>query len=105
MSVEIFDGHDSAHNDEAYLGWVADHPEGYIVNTNATINPAYMVLHRCWCEDVTDKQRYEIGAYTQRHYAKVCAESQEELREWVKKYGRPDGSFTGRECRCLRRTQ
>ncbi len=102
MPVEIFNGRDTVHNDDAYRSWVAAHPSGYIVNTNRNINPGYMALHRSCCDDVTNQARYEPGAYTERQYAKVCADSRAELIDWVRQHGRPDGSFTSEGCRCHR---
>jgi hypothetical protein len=102
MTAELFDGRDSAHDDEAYLHWVAANPDGYVINTNRGINSGYMVLHRACCNDISAAAKYEFGAYTQRQYAKVCAESRDQLREWVKRNGRPDRSFSSEDCRCLR---
>jgi hypothetical protein len=102
MAVEIFDGRDADHNDDAYGRWVADHPSGYIINTNRNINPRYMALHRSRCDDVTNPRRYEPGAYTERQYAKVCGDSRSGLVDWLRQHGRPDGSFTSEECLCNR---
>jgi hypothetical protein len=37
------------------------------------------------------------GAFTEMSYKKVCADKIEELRTWVRRHGRRDGSFS-REC-------
>lgn len=102
MVVEIFDGRDADHNDDAYRHWITTHSSGYIINTNRNINPGYMALHRSWRDDVTDLARYEPGAYAERQYVKVCGDSRSELVDWLRQHGRPDGSFTSEECRCNR---
>ena len=101
MPVDVFDGRDAAHIDPAYLDWTANHPNGYVLNTRRNINRDYMALHRPCCESIADRARYEPGAYTEAEYAKVCADTLAELREWVRHKGRPDGSFTSEGCHCL----
>ena len=65
-----------------------------------------MVLHRPTCVRIT---RYYYagtggpGAFTARDYIKVCGETLEDLRAWVRANGRPDGSFS-RECRLCKPT-
>jgi len=102
MPIEVFDGRDADHGDEAYLSWARTHLEGYIINTWRHIDPNYMSLHRPWCESITNQERYEVGAYTERQLIKVCADTPEEARDWIRQNGRPNGSFTSEGCSCLR---
>src|SRR5271157_5212954 len=100
MPIEVFDGRNAAHGDENYLIWMRTHQDGYVVNTWRNIDPNYMALHRPSCASITDEARYESGAYTERQLTKICADTIDELRDWVRQNGRPDGSFTSDRCYC-----
>src|SRR5437899_2579814 len=101
MPLVVFDGRDQAHGDEAYLDWTTTHRDAWLLNTWRNIDPDYLALHRPSCDFVTNEERYEPGAYTERDLIKVCADTLEELREWVRVRARPDGLFTHEGCRCL----
>jgi hypothetical protein len=87
-------------DDEAsYLEWMQNHPDGFVVNTNRTPAPSYMQLHRSGCASISEYEGDATpGGFTERDYAKACADSIEELKAWVRKRGRRDGSFTSAEC-------
>jgi hypothetical protein len=89
-------------NDSAYLRWLANHPNGYVVNTTRAASSGYMVLHRARCLAISEyTARNKPGAFTERDYAKACAERLEDLRTWVRAHGRPNGTFTSEGCsRC-----
>jgi serine/threonine protein kinase len=88
-------------DDEAYLRWLSQNPEGYVVNTTRAINPNTMVLHRSTCPHIS-KLEFELrGGFTERGYVKICSARVEPLREWVRRHGRGDGSFS-RECNSCR---
>lgn len=36
-------------DDRAYLKWLSQHPSGFVLNTQKSKIPNYMVLHRAWC--------------------------------------------------------
>ena len=84
-----------AGGDQPYLRWLEAHPGGFVLDTSRNKDPGYMVLHRAACHFIA---RYlppaEPGAFTERAYIKVCAPDVEGLERWVKKHGRPDGSFS-----------
>jgi hypothetical protein len=86
---------DKSRGDTAYRAWLDAHQDGrvgYVLNTQQNPTPRYMWLHKSTC--------WTISGYrnpTENAYAKVCAETIEELRAWVREHGRPDGSFSG-EC-------
>ena len=88
-------------NDDAYQDWMAKHPYGFVVNTRRGITPKYMVLHRARCSHITV---YAItqphGGFTERIFIKACAPTVEDLRDWVKAHGRPDGTFTKKCATC-----
>lgn len=83
-------------DDGGYLGWVAAHPQGYVLNIRARPDPTYIVLHRasCWAVGPRATVGWRADAYTGRDYRKVCGEQEEELRQWARTHGRPDGSFS-----------
>ena len=96
MSIQLFDG-----NDDLYMDWLAANANGFVVNTRRARarRAKYMVLHRARCATIskyTEIGRPE-GGFTERGYIKVCAPTVDELRGWVKKHGREDGSFS-KEC-------
>lgn len=92
MAVE-FDG-----NEEAYLTWLNEHPNGFVINTRRNRPPGYMVLHRASCRKISSYNRMaRPGGFTSRLYIKICADTVNELRQWVSANGRRDGSFS-REC-------
>jgi serine/threonine-protein kinase len=81
-------------NDEAYLRWLGEHEDGYVVNTHRSVTPNYMVLHKAACGMIKSAQGVAPGGFTERDYIKVCSDGIEGLRAWVRQHGRPDGSFS-----------
>ena len=93
MSSIVFD-----HNDRDYFRWLNTNKLGYVINTTRGRDPDYMILHRSDCHTISEYTgTASRGGFTEREYIKVCANRLEDLREWVKKNGRPDGSFSS-EC-------
>lgn len=39
-------------DDEEYLRWVDEHPDGYVVNVRRNFDPSYVVLHRSSCHTI-----------------------------------------------------
>lgn len=93
MSATVFDG--VRLNDTDYLAWIHAHPHGFVVNRySAGASTGYLVLHRASCGTIRTPRSDEPGEFTERDYAKVCAESVEALRAYVRTMGRADGSFS-----------
>lgn len=87
---DVFDSDDSV-----YLEWLAAHPTGFVLNTRRRGDPDYIVLHRATCRTIGHPTALASpGGFTERSYIKLCAESVDELRRWVRATGRPDGSFS-----------
>ena len=87
-------------NDNSYLYWIANHPEGYVLNMRKNKSPGYMVLHKATCYSITNLNRKagaKEGGFTEHDYLKVGAENVGDLRAWTRSNGRPDGSFSN-EC-------
>jgi hypothetical protein len=86
-------------DETGYFRWLADHPDGYVVNTERGISPNYMVLHRATCPSISQpSSQSTAGGFTERQYAKACADTIDDLRGWVRANGRPDGTFTSEAC-------
>lgn len=88
-------------DDAGYLRWIADHPEGFVLNIERGERPEYTVLHRATCSSISRAR--EDGAYTKRGYKKVVSEDLTEIRCYTKSMGRTDGSFS-KLCRCCKPT-
>jgi len=85
-------------NEDGYIKWIESHPNGFVINTEKSKNPSYMVLHRADCYHIsTYNAMSKPGGFTTRQFIKICAMSKDDLREWVKVNGRQDGSFSS-EC-------
>jgi len=83
-------------NEKSYLSWTAKNPDGYVINTRLSDDPKYMVLHRASCDSI---HKYKItdndcDGFTEKKYIKICSETISDLSTWIKKHGRPDGSFS-----------
>ena len=92
-SIMVFDG-----NDADYMAWLVRNPDGFVVNIRRQPDPDYMLLHRASCHSISRYTKSTSpGGFTERSYIKVCAGSIEELRDWVRRNGRADGSFS-KEC-------
>jgi hypothetical protein len=76
--------------DKKYRSWLETHPQGYVLNSNKSPRPNYLVLHRAWCS----QQQKTIGV----NYRKVCADSKEGLWEWLNENNFED--FTKEGCSC-----
>jgi hypothetical protein len=87
-------------DDETYFRWLAEHSEGYIVNTTRNKSPDYMILHRAFCQSISEYSSVaKPGGFTERDYIKVCSDQIEGLKDWVRQHGRPNGTFSS-ECSC-----
>lgn len=69
-------------DDAAYLGWLADHPAGFVLNSRAQFDPGYLILHRATCGTISRDQ--PPGAYTGRGYVKIAATDHQALMRWAK---------------------
>ena len=69
-------------DDSAYVHWVGENPNGYVVNTYRQPSRSYLVLHRSNCRTVTGKPTH--GAEWTVNYAKVCSNDLAELAGWAR---------------------
>ena len=79
-------------DDAGYLRWIANHPEGFVLNIERGERPDYTVLHRATCSSISRAR--EDGAYTERGYKKVVSDDLEQVRAYAKSMGRTDGGFS-----------
>lgn len=88
-------------NEKGYQAWLVKHPDGYVLNMKKNKNPKYRVLHTVACDKIKNyTEMAKEGGFTERDYIKVCADDLEDLREWSRSNGRPDGSFSGKHNSC-----
>lgn len=85
-------------SDTTYQQWLSQHSSGFVINTERTKKPGYMVLHTTQCKHISQYKTMALtGGFTERLYVKICADNIDSLRAWTKQNGRPDGSFSS-EC-------
>lgn len=68
-------------DDEAYLKWLVDNPEGYVVNSARFPTAAYLVLHRTKCGTMSSSKR---SNWTTTDLIKTCSRDLEALQQWAK---------------------
>jgi hypothetical protein len=71
-------------DDVAYLGWLADHPEGFVLNTGRNPSAAYLMLHRASCGTIRGTPAR--GSTFTGDYSKVCG-GREELDAFARQLG------------------
>jgi hypothetical protein len=81
-SVELFQ------DDEAgYLGWLAQHPRGWLVDSRRSPARAGVRLHRasCWTMSGTPAKgtTWKAGSWTGGTQSKTCSSSVAALRSWA----------------------
>ena len=69
-------------DDNAYLRWVNQHPAGYGVNCERSLNPNYLVLHRATCYSIANER---TSNYTTTGYIKVCSTRRTDLETWARR--------------------
>ena len=111
----LYDGR-PGHCDQDYQRWIAEHPDGYVVNTCRS-QPANChacrskhggqctnaALHLAQCKAIRSYTLTKTeGCYTERDYlVKVCATSVEDLRDWIRRNGRGEGEFSSEHAQCV----
>ncbi len=75
--AHVFEG-----DDTAYLEWLKDHPGSFVVNVHRQPRDAYAVLHRSSCPHI-QSERLIPGAYTERGYKKLWAQTVDDARGWL----------------------
>jgi hypothetical protein len=68
-------------DEDGYSRWLAEHPNGYIINANRTPSPNYLKLHRASCPTISGRPAH--GETWTGPYIKVCADQKTALTEWA----------------------
>lgn len=71
-------------DDSAYLAWLESYPEGYVLNTEPSPNPKYLILHKASCGQLHRKDPRQQGKT--HAYMKVCAMEVVDLQQWVERH-------------------
>ncbi|MGI3062739.1 hypothetical protein [Vibrio alginolyticus] len=72
-------------NDEAYLCWVRDNPNKFILTSNKSLTDRHTTIHRSDCRLITTLQgNAKSGGFTERQYIKVWANTINELIVWLR---------------------
>lgn len=73
--------------DPPFLKWMADNPQGFVVNTERRPTSKYFFLHRSGCFHISGYvSGQQPNAFTSRQYIKVCSNDAQELLEWAAKH-------------------
>ena len=72
-------------DDASYLGWLAGHPDGFVLNTTRKPSASYLMLHRSTCWTINRLQP-QATAFT-GEYSKLCG-SRAELESEARRLGR-----------------
>jgi pimeloyl-ACP methyl ester carboxylesterase len=62
-------------DDDGYLAWLADHPDGFVINTARHPTPSYIVIHRAQCRTISGTPAR--GGHWTLDYIKLCGERAE----------------------------
>lgn len=66
-------------NDGEYFDWIHRHPDGFILSLRPRKGP---LLHRSTCLHID--RHNNPGALTERGTRKICAETKEQIRAWLR---------------------
>ncbi len=70
-------------NDESFIEWVADNPEGFVIDTDKLgISPGHPMLHHVTCAIIKGQRALEAASVD---YLKVCSVTKRELEEWARR--------------------
>lgn len=72
-------------NDSDYLMWLNEHPHGFVINSYRYIDKEWIVLHRAACSSISKYTRMaQPGGFTERQFVKICDDTVDGLRDWVR---------------------
>jgi hypothetical protein len=66
-------------DDQGFLDWRRDNPEGYFVNSERNPKPNYLVLHQPRCPHFTGNPELQWT----KDYIKFCSRDRSKLEEWA----------------------
>lgn len=73
-------------DDNNYLRWLMQNPSGFVVNSNKTPSPKYLILHTARCNTIYTliKKGGDWKANWTKDYRKSCSSNKAVLEEWAK---------------------
>ncbi len=71
-------------DNRAYLAWVSEHPDGFVINIQRSLNPSDARLHQADCRWI--RGRPPRGDGFVGAYIKVCSTSLPDLRDWLRSH-------------------
>ena len=69
-------------DDDGYLRWLRENPDGFVVNSNRVPGGSYLILHRASCKWINTPSRTN---WTTTGYIKTCSNNLTALREWAER--------------------
>jgi hypothetical protein len=72
-------------DDDGYIAWLSEHPDGFVLNCEWPPRPSYLTLHRATCWTISRAS----GSNWTVNYQKVCADTFEEIDAWAGRIGPP----------------
>ncbi len=69
-------------DDNGYIRWLAQNPDGFVVNSNRVPVSSYLILHRASCKWINTSARTN---WTTTGYIKTCSNDLTALMEWAKR--------------------
>jgi hypothetical protein len=71
-------------DESGYLGWIAGHPSGFVVNALREPRPEYLILHRATCGTISGMPAR--GNYWTKDFGKTCSLNRAELEGWARRH-------------------
>lgn len=90
-----------AGDDDSYLWWIREYPQGYVVSADRRPKAGWLTLHRPTCHHVSNVERWGKGAFCERDYIKICATQRGELERWAREQVDP-AAMLNDGCNCMR---
>jgi hypothetical protein len=69
-------------DDDGYLQWLAENPNGFVVNSNRRPVSTYLILHRASCKWINTSSRTN---WTTTGFIKTCSNDLTALTEWAER--------------------
>ena len=96
---KVFDDKDGK-SEAPYRRWVERHETAFVLQSSRSFTPGYLVLHRATCTMMrVPRNSNQPAAFTGGKYIKVCSESVDDLRGWIRDRGASDFSKVCQICR------
>ena len=74
-------------DDQGYIAWLAEHPDGYVLNCGRPPQPSYLMLHKARCGTISGTPAR--GRNWTVAYQKVCGDTCGEINAWARQIGPP----------------